>query len=210
MVIKKYKLFLGVLLLLSLATTVNAQVGGAGSVYDSSVISKKGMNQQNEFWNGTYNFPAKPRNMWEVGVSGGMFSVSSDVAAKIPTLGFSAHVRKAFGYIFSLRLQYLNGTGKGMNWLASENYGKNPAWNRNLPVGQRYFSPERGNNGVLVYQVSGSISQSVGIGSFTLTNTNLVTYIGAFSIYSNNNGGGIDYVRQYPGQQNDYNTPMNE
>ena len=150
MVIKKYKLFLGVLLL-SLATSVNAQVGGSGSVYDSSVISKKGMNQQNEFWNGTYNFPAKPRNMWEVGVSGGMFSVSGDVAAKIPTLGFSAHVRKAFGYIFSLRLQYLNGTGKGMNWLASENYGKNPAWNRNLPVGQKYFSPERGNNGVLVY-----------------------------------------------------------
>jgi len=126
MVSKKYKFLLGVLFLF-LSTGLSAQVGGAGSVYDSSVISAKRMPQQNEFWNGSYNFPAKPRNMWEVGVSGGMFTVSGDVAAKLPTLGFSAHVRKAFGYVFSLRLQYLNATGKGLNWLGSYNYGKNPA-----------------------------------------------------------------------------------
>ena len=91
------------------------------------------MPQQNEFWNNTYNFPAKPRNMWEVGVSVGIFTVSGDVPAKVPTSWIlQLHVRKAFGYVFSLRLQYLNGTGKGMNWLASENFGKNPAWNTNL------------------------------------------------------------------------------
>jgi len=136
MVSKKYKFLLGILLL---STGAFAQVGGRGSVYDSSVIPAKRMAQQNEFWNSTYNFPAKPRNMWEIGVSGGMFSVSSDVTAKLPTLGFAAHVRKAFGYVFSLRLQYLNGTGKGMNWLASSNYAKNSAWNTkyNAPV----FSP---------------------------------------------------------------------
>ncbi len=145
---KKYLLIFG---LLFLTSGIFAQIGGSGSVYDSSVISAKKMPQQNEFWNGSYNFPAKPRNMWEVGVSGGMFSVSGDVSAKIPTLGFSAHVRKAFGYIFSMRLQYLNATGKGMNWLSSQNFGKNPAWNRNLPAGKRYFSPERGSNGVIAY-----------------------------------------------------------
>jgi hypothetical protein len=133
MISKKYKLLLGILLL---STGAFAQVGGRGSVYDSSVIPAKRMAQQNEFWNSTYNFPAKPRNMWEIGVSGGMFSVSGDVTAKLPTLGFAAHVRKAFGYVFSLRLQYLNGTGKGMNWLASQNYGKNIAWSNkyNAPV----------------------------------------------------------------------------
>ena len=114
MVSKKYKILLGVLFLF-LSTGLSAQVGGFGSVYDSSVIPAKRLPQQNEFWNGSYNFPAKPRNMWEIGVSAGMFSVSGDVAAKIPTLGFSAHVRKAFGYVFSLRLQYLNGTGKGQS-----------------------------------------------------------------------------------------------
>ena len=108
MISKKYKSLLGVLFLF-LSTGAFAQVGGKGSVYDSSVIPAKRLPQQNEFWNGSYNFPAKPRNMWEVGVSGGMFSVSGDVSAKLPTIGFDAHVRKAFGYVFSLRLQYLNG-----------------------------------------------------------------------------------------------------
>ena len=31
------------------------------------------MPQHTEFLNGTYNFPAKPRNQWEVGIKGGMF-----------------------------------------------------------------------------------------------------------------------------------------
>jgi hypothetical protein len=150
MVSKKYKFLLGIFFML-LSSGVSAQVGGKGSVYDSSVISAKRMPQQNEFWNGSYNFPAKPRNMWEVGVSVGNFSVSGDVPAKLPTIGFAGHVRKAFGYVFSLRLQYLNGTAKGLSWLASENYGKNPAWNRNLPLAQRYYSPDRLNNGTLVY-----------------------------------------------------------
>lgn len=141
MISKKYKFLLGILLF---STGAFAQVGGRGSVYDSSVIPAKRMAQQNEFWNSTYNFPAKPRNMWEIGVSGGMFTVSGDVAAKLPTFGGAVHVRKAFGYIFSLRLQYLNATGKGMNWLASSNYAKNSAWssNYNAPV-RAAGSPDR-------------------------------------------------------------------
>jgi hypothetical protein len=114
-----------------------AQVGGAGSVYDSAVIPSKRLPQQNEFFNKTYNFPAKPRNQWEVGVSTGIFTVSGDVPATVLTApNFGLHVRKAFGYIFSLRAQYINTVGKGMHWLASENYGKNSAFNTryNAPV----------------------------------------------------------------------------
>ena len=40
------------------------------------------MAQQNEFMNNTYSFPAKPRNQIEIGISGGMFSISGDVPAK--------------------------------------------------------------------------------------------------------------------------------
>ncbi len=124
---KKYKLLLaGVFILLS--TGAFAQSGSGYDIYDSTVITSKGMPQQNEFWNNTYNFPAKPRNQWELGISGGAFNVVGDVPAKFPTLGFAAHVRKAFGYVFSLRLQYLNGTGKGQSWLRAENYYKNTAW----------------------------------------------------------------------------------
>jgi hypothetical protein len=146
---KKYKLLLGALMFLAMGSF--AQVGGSGSVYDSSVIPAKRMPQQNEFWNNSYNFPAKPRSQWEVGVSTGIFTVSGDVAAKAFTApNFGIHVRKALGYIFSLRLQYINTVGKGLNWKYSENFNNNPAWNTNLPAGKRYFSPQRLNSGVLV------------------------------------------------------------
>ncbi len=127
---KKYKLLLGVITLMTSAAYAQSGSGsGAGySVFDSSVISQKNMPQQNEFWNNTYNFPAKPRNMWEVGVSVGALTVSGDVPAKFPTLGFAAHVRKAFGYIFSLRAEYVNGYAKGLNWQPALNYSLNTPW----------------------------------------------------------------------------------
>ncbi len=140
---KKYNLLLSALLLLT--TAAFAQVGGSGSVYDSSVIPAKRLPQQNEFWNKQYNFPAKPRNQWEVGVSTGIFTVSGDIPATVFTApNFGVHVRKAFGYIFSLRLQYINTVGKGMSWLASNNYGKNTAWNTkyNAPV-RKTGTPDR-------------------------------------------------------------------
>jgi len=147
---KKYKFLLGALLFLALGSY--AQVGGAGSVYDSTVIPAKRMPQQNEFWNKSYNFPAKPRNQWEVGVSTGIFTISGDVPARVFTApNFGVHVRKAFGYLFSLRLQYINGIAKGLSWKGAENFNKNPALNTNLPAGKRYFSPQRLNNGTLVF-----------------------------------------------------------
>lgn len=104
--------------------------GSGYSVFDTSVITNKRMPQQNEFWNHNYNFPAKPRNMWEIGISGGSFNVSGDVPTVFPTPGFGVHVRKAFGYIFSVRAQYMYGIGKGLSWLASENYQKNKPWSQ--------------------------------------------------------------------------------
>ncbi|MBL0144664.1 MAG: hypothetical protein IPP48_01800 [Chitinophagaceae bacterium] len=79
----KYKLLFMALLLMT--TGAFAQMGSSYSVYDSSVIPSKRMPQQNEFWNNTYNFPAKPRNMWEVGASLGLFTISGDVPAKVVT-----------------------------------------------------------------------------------------------------------------------------
>ena len=127
---KKYKLLLGLITLITTAVYAQTPSGsGSGySIYDSSVVSPKNMPQQNEFWNNTYNFPAKPRNMVEVGVSVGALTISSDVPAQFPTLGFSAHIRKAFGYIFSMRLQYVNGTAKGLNWQPASNFQFNDPW----------------------------------------------------------------------------------
>ncbi|MFZ1528451.1 MAG: hypothetical protein WAT19_06870 [Ferruginibacter sp.] len=124
-----------------MGTAAFAQNNGGYSIYDSTVVRSKDLPQQTEFWNNAYDYPAKPRNMWEVGASLGMFTISSDVTARPFTFpNFSVHVRKALGYVFSLRLQYLNATGKGLNYNAAMNYYKNPAWNANLGTGKRYFT----------------------------------------------------------------------
>ena len=43
-------------------------------------------------------------------------------------LAFGVHVRKALGYVFSLRLQYVYGVAKGLNWKPSYGYANNSAW----------------------------------------------------------------------------------
>ena len=120
---KKYILLAGIICLL--ASGSYAQVGASYDVKDSSLIPSKRMPQHSEFLNGTYNFPAKPRNQWEIGLKAGAFTVAGDVPALFPTLGFGVHVRKAFGYVFSMRIEYMYGTGKGYSWQAANNYGRN-------------------------------------------------------------------------------------
>lgn len=111
------------------------------------------MPQHTEFLNGTNNFPAKPRNQWEVGIKGGMFRVSGDVASQFAP-GFGLHVRKAFGYVFSLRLEYMYGIGKGLDWTSNENFGKNTAWEGNS-VATRYSAPYRNPTGQVVSTLGG-------------------------------------------------------
>ncbi|MEO5999359.1 MAG: OmpA family protein [Chitinophagaceae bacterium] len=114
----KYSLFIGILCLLgaaSFAQDGSAKVGTNYNVLDSSFYSTKNLPQFNEFRNNAYPFPPKPRNQWEVGIKGGAFTIFGDVPASL-TAGFGAHIRKALGYVFSLRLEYMYGTAKGINW----------------------------------------------------------------------------------------------
>src|ERR671916_794931 len=104
---KQYSFFIGMLCLL--ASGSFAQVGTTYNVLDSSLIAKKNLPQHNEFVNNAYHFPAKPRNQWEIGIKGGAFTISGDVPAVFPTAGFGVHVRKALGYVFALRLEYMYG-----------------------------------------------------------------------------------------------------
>ena len=129
MISKKYTLLAGLFCLLASFGFAQTQVGGSYDVSDSSVVPSKRMPQHTEFLNGTNNFPAKPRNQWEIGIKGGAFTVSGDIPAVFPTIGFGLHVRKAFGYVFSMRLEYLNGTGKGLNWKPSSFISPVPAAN---------------------------------------------------------------------------------
>jgi outer membrane protein OmpA-like peptidoglycan-associated protein len=79
--------------------------------------------------NGTYNYPAKPRNMWEIGIKGGSFTVNGDVPSKFFSPGGGIHIRKAMGYLFSLRLEYVYGIAKGQAWQQSTGYKQGGATN---------------------------------------------------------------------------------
>lgn len=139
---KKYILLAGIFCLLA-SYGYSQRVGASYDVKDSSLITSKRMPQHSEFLNGTYNFPAKPRNQWEIGIKGGLFQVSGDIPAVFLSPGFGAHVRKSFGYIFSMRLEYLYGIGKGYHFRTNENYAKNTAWNnQGLGATQSYSAPQ--------------------------------------------------------------------
>ncbi|HSU28572.1 MAG TPA: OmpA family protein [Chitinophagaceae bacterium] len=138
---KKYIFLAGVVCLLASTGFSQVKVGSSFDVKDSSVVPSKRMPQHTEFLNGTYNFPAKPRNQWEIGLKAGLFNISGDIPSKIAFPSFGLHVRKAFGYIFSIRAEYMYGTGKGRTFNIAENYGKNIAW-------RDYSAPYANNGGV--------------------------------------------------------------
>jgi outer membrane protein OmpA-like peptidoglycan-associated protein len=123
---KKNVFLLGILCLFASATFAQVQTGY--DVKDSSLIPASRQPQHNEFLNNAYPFPAKPRNQWEIGVKAGVSSVAGDVRSVFPTGGFGIHVRKALGYIFSLRAEYTWNRARGLNWSASEGYSRDPAW----------------------------------------------------------------------------------
>jgi outer membrane protein OmpA-like peptidoglycan-associated protein len=124
---KKYVSFLSLLFLLVSAAS-QAQLGGTYDVQDSSVVPSKRLPQHTEFMANNYPYPAKPRNQWEIGLQAGAFSVSGDVRNRFPGIGAALHVRKALGYVFSLRGQLGWGTTKGLNFQPSSSWTKNPAW----------------------------------------------------------------------------------
>lgn len=107
--------------------------GESYDVLDTSYIPGRRMEQHRKFLNHQTNFPAKPRNMWEVGVSGGLYNISGDVPSLMlwnkGGYGLGVHVRKALGYVGSVRLDYNYGIGKGLEFQPSSGYNNNPAWN---------------------------------------------------------------------------------
>ncbi|MFI5153836.1 MAG: OmpA family protein [Chitinophagales bacterium] len=123
---KKYTLLSALLLLV--ASHLFAQDSNSSyDLRDSSLIPSKRIPQHNEFLNNAYPFPAKPRNEVEIGIKGGLSLIAGDIRAWTPTGGLGLHVRKALGYVFSLRLEYDYLTAKGLNWQPSySGYAANP------------------------------------------------------------------------------------
>jgi hypothetical protein len=129
--------------------------GESYDVLDSTLVPGSRMKQHRKFLNHQYNFPAKPRNMWELGVAGGMYNISGDVPSlnlwQRGGFGFSAHVRKALGYLFSVRLDYNYGNGKGLGFLPSSGFGYNSAWNGTRNPNANYGDPTVNRSGQVFY-----------------------------------------------------------
>jgi len=90
-----------------------AQQSDAGFDWrDSSKIATKNLPQQSEFLNNQYPYPAKPRNMWELGFAGGNSAVLGDIKSKAD-VGGAITLRKAISHTFSLRAGYFAGYSQG-------------------------------------------------------------------------------------------------
>jgi len=105
--------------------------GGGYDFSDTTLIPEKRLPQQKDFLNNQYDFPAQPRNQWEVGISGGLLNVSGDVKSRsifnkaikpMNTMAFGLSVRKAWGYVISTRLQLIHGSASGYNYSAAGGY----------------------------------------------------------------------------------------
>jgi len=199
MVTKKYLLLAGLCAAIALpasaqenqagTTSTGSQYAGRDMTYrgdsydvlDSTLVPNSRKGQHRKFLNHQYNFPAKPRNMWEVGFSGGLYNVSGDVSSLMlwqkGGYGLGVHVRKALGYVFSLRADYNYGIAKGLNFQPSSGYNYNPAWNGNSNPGQGYTSSVFYNYRTESHQLNLDMVASLGNVLFHKSRTKVDPYI---------------------------------
>ncbi len=102
---------------------------------DSAVYQKgkKLSKQQQAYKDSKYLFPAKPKDQWELGVNFGTALLSGDVKPYYQGIGFIQNIgagftiRKALGYVGSLRFGYNFLMMTGRNWEPDANLQFNPA-----------------------------------------------------------------------------------
>jgi len=84
---------------------------------DSSKVSTKNMAQYNEFRNNQYPYPVKPRDMWQLGVTGGALVPLFDVPnATFPGWHAGLNLRKSLGYLVSVKFGAEYAEAKGYEY----------------------------------------------------------------------------------------------
>lgn len=188
MISKRYALLL--CLLMAFVTQSMAQDSNSSyDLRDSSLIPSRRIPQHNEFLNNAYPFPAKPRNEWEIGIKGGLSSVSGDVRAWLPTFGAGVAIRKALGYVFSVRAEYDYMRAKGLNWQPSyTGYASNP-------VLKQYYSAA--NHDPVFYNYKTTIQELSIQGVVTLNNIRFHKAKSGIAIYGFGGIGASTYQTKY-------------
>ncbi len=111
---KKYLLLAGAMSLLA-ASTSFAQVQPNYDALDSSKVPASRAAQQNNFINHQYDYPAKPRDMWELGFHGGYHFIRGDMDAR-PGFGGGLSLRKSLGHTISIRAEYTGSFDRGLDY----------------------------------------------------------------------------------------------
>jgi outer membrane protein OmpA-like peptidoglycan-associated protein len=111
---KKYLLLAGAMSLLA-ASSSFAQVTPVYDALDSSKVPASRQAQQNNFSNHQYDFPAKPRDMWELGFHGGLHLINGTIPAR-PGFGGGISLRKSLGHTISIRAEYTGAFDKGLDY----------------------------------------------------------------------------------------------
>jgi len=138
MVMRKiFTLFTGLFFLIS---NGNAQLGGTHNYLDTSYIAPRNLAQQSDFLNNNSNFPAKPRDMWQLGVFIGLPYVDGDcpMAFKGAGSGISSYawgggvsLRKAIGYVVSVRASLAYYNMQGLDYQRNRNFNNHPLIQQN-------------------------------------------------------------------------------
>ena len=95
-------------------------------------VPEKRHDQQDKFMDRKYNFPAKPRHKWELGLNAGLLMVSGDIKAR-PGFGIGGHIRRAMGYTFSLRGSFMAGEATGRNWQGTQGWARSSLGDGHIP-----------------------------------------------------------------------------
>lgn len=108
---------------------------------DDQFIKEKDKEEHQKWRKGESLFPARPRDMWQLGIGGGSFFITGDVKPQFGW-GTSIHVRKSLGYILSLKGEYMFGQARGLNYQGSTMGGFPAVWPFTIsPDGQTVATP---------------------------------------------------------------------
>ena len=197
MIGKKYAVLAGCLLAFfsqSFAQdNTSAESSSSYDIRDSSLIPAKRIPQHNEFLNNAYPFPAKPRNEWEIGVKGGYTAGFTSVTNWGPTGGFGFHVRKALGYVISVRGEYDWMRLRGLNYQYSQSYGRNPS----LTQPELFPQMANGDYSPIFYNYRSTIHEASLQGVITLNNINFHKAKTGWNVYFFGGIGAATYSTLY-------------
>jgi len=122
-------------ILMAFVTSGFAQLGGTHNYSDTSYIAPRDMSQQGDFLKNQGSFPAKPRDQYQVGFFFGYPYVDGDCPTALRgvgkgigsyTHGFGVHVRKAMGYVMSVRTSFAYYNMIGLDYQPNANLNNSP------------------------------------------------------------------------------------